>query len=143
MLEVEILKKDLEKFASATSLLFSKFRVLFYSSVINQMVEDIIDKKNPSNFKIKLNENNVLHILPMQEKIMLIFGINFNQKTDISLARVFLQELEDTKRHVRNSVEAKFYPDHGRPPIELKDIEKDFKQYSCGMISFSKIKFNF
>jgi hypothetical protein len=68
---------------------------------------------------------------------MLIFGINFSQKTDISLAKVFLQELKDTKRHVKNSIEAEYYPDYNRPPLELKDIENNPKQYACGLISFS------
>jgi len=142
MMENEVLKKELEEYATATSILFSKFRVLYYSSVIKKIVAELTQKKSPPVFTMKLNANNILYLLPMQEKIMLIYGINFSQKTDISLARVFLQELDDSKRHVRNSIEAKYYPDYSRPPIELKDIEKNAKQFACGIISFSKkIKF--
>jgi hypothetical protein len=138
MMENEKLKKDLEQVATATSVLFGKFRIIYYSSVIKKMVSELLEKKTPEIFTLKLNSNNILYLLPLQEKIMLLYGINFSQKTDISLARVFLQELEDSKRHVRNSVEAKYYPDYSRPPIELKDIEKNPKQYACGIISFSK-----
>lgn len=139
MLDNEILKKDLEQYAVTTSNLFSRFRVIYYSSVIKKILSDLIEKKTPSNFILKLNNDNLMYILPMGEKVMVLFGINFSQKTDVSLARVFLQELDDSKRHVKNSVEAKFYPDYSRPPLELKDIEKNPKQFACGFISFSKI----
>jgi hypothetical protein len=70
---------------------------------------------------------------------MLISGINFSKKTEISLAKVFLQVLKETKRHVKNSIESKYYLDYNRPPIELKDMEANPKQYAYGLISFSKL----
>ena len=101
-------------------------------------MNDLIEKKNPSSLVIKMNKDNNLYAVPMVDKVILIFGINFQQRTDMSLARVALQELEDAKRHVKNSIEAKYYPDYSRPPSELKDIESNYKQFSNGFISFSK-----
>lgn len=66
------------------------------------------------------------------------YGINFQQKTDSALARVFLQELEDTKRHLKNTVEAKYYPDNSKPPTEVEKLEKDPKRYSNGFVVISK-----
>jgi hypothetical protein len=102
----------------------------------------MIDKQNPSHFTMKLNKDNNLYVIPAVDKIILAFGINFQQKTDMSLARVFLQELEDAKRHVRNTIEAKYYPDFTKPPNELKEIEQNFKQFSNGIITFSKYLFS-
>ena len=104
------------------------------------MLIDLVEKQNPTSIVFKLNKDNNLYVIPAVDKVILVFGINFQQRTDMSLARVFLQELEDAKRHVRNTVEAKYYPDYSRPPNELKDIEQNFKQYSNGLISFSKEK---
>ena len=103
------------------------------------MMNDLIEKQNPSSLIIKLNKDNNLYVVPMVDKIILVFGINFQQKTDQSLARVLMQEMEDAKRHVRNTIEAKCYPDYTRPPSELKDIENNYKQFSNGFIAFSKI----
>jgi hypothetical protein len=138
MLENEKLKKELEQYAQSTSLLFSKFRIIFYASVMKKMLGEILEKKTPAIFTFKLNSTNMLYLIPTPEKLMLIFGINFIQKTDQSLAKVFLAELEDSKRHVKNSVESKNYPDTNKPPIELKDIEPNPKKFSNGFVAFSK-----
>jgi hypothetical protein len=69
-------------------------------------------------------------------------GINFGNKTDISLAKVILQETEDSKRHIRGVVEAKNYFDTSNPLSELSELEKDPKEFSCGFICFSKYLFN-
>src|SRR5689334_12141882 len=100
MMENELLKKELEQYATATSILFSKFRIIFCSSVIKQMNLDLIEKRNPSHIILKLNHDNILYIIPAVDKVILVYGINFSQKTDIALARVFLLELSDAKRHV-------------------------------------------
>jgi hypothetical protein len=102
------------------------------------MMNDLIEKQCPSSIVIKLNKDNNLYVVPMIDKVILIFGINFQQKTDMSLAKVLLQEMEDAKRHVRNTIEVKYYPDFSRPPSELKEIEQNYKQYSNGFVSFSK-----
>ena len=88
-------------------------------------------------FCIKLNSDNNLYLIPQGDKLGLTFGFNFNQKTDISLVRVFLQELEDAKRHVKNSIESKFYPDMTKPPQEIKGIENNPERYNSGMLSMS------
>ena len=79
----------------------------------------------------------VYYTFILGDKISLAYGINFQQKTDKALARVFLQEIEDTKRHLKNTVEAKYYPDVNKPPTEVEKIEKDFKKYSNGFLVIS------
>jgi hypothetical protein len=102
------------------------------------MFSEIEKKNKPEVFKVKINLDNELYIIPQQDKISLIFGVNFNQRTDMALAKVFCQELEDTKRHVSSSVESRYYPDYSKMPIELKDIELNPKRFSNGFVSFSK-----
>lgn len=104
------------------------------------MFKEIENKQKPETIQIKLNLDNILYVVPHQEKLLLIFGINFNQPTDQSLAKVFCQELEDSKRHVANSVESKYFPDFSKMPIELKDIEQNPKRFSNGFVAFSKLK---
>jgi len=106
-------------------------------------MNDLIEKKTPSSIVIKMNKDNNLYVVPMVDKVILVFGINFQQKTDMSLARVALQEMEDAKRLVKNTIDTKYYPDYSRPPSELKDIESNLKQFSNGFISFSKIYFKY
>ncbi len=97
----------------------------------------MIAKEKAAHFIIKLSCDNDLFVIPQADKIALVYGLNFSQKTDKSLIRVFLQELEDAKRHVKNSVESKFFNDPAKPPIELDGIENNSEKYTCGLVTMS------
>ncbi len=139
--ELESLKKICEEFATFTSNLFARFRVIFYSSVIKKMLVDLTEKRTPPTLILRLNKDNNLYIVPAVDRIILIYGINFSQTTDNSLARVILQELEESKRHVRNTIETKYFPDYSRPPADLKDLEPNPKNFSNGFVTFSILFF--
>jgi len=136
------MKKDVESYAKATATLFSEFKVNFYGSVIKKMVSLLEGKKETKYVKIILNNDNDLFVVPQGDKISLVYGINFQQATDKSIARVFLQEQEDTKRHVKNALEGKYYPELSKPPLEVKDICKDPK-YSNGFFVLTFFLKNF
>jgi hypothetical protein len=142
VLENEKLRKDLEVFANNTASLFAKFRVLYYTSAIKKVLIEKKAKKHAPSLIININSDNLLYVVPSGESVLLYMGINFGNKTDISLAKVILQETEDSKRHIRGVVEAKNYFDPSKPPSELSELEKDPKRFSCGFICFSKYLFN-
>ena len=135
--QAEELKKKLENYAKVTSEKFSLFRVKLYASVIQQMLEDVKNKKPTKLFSYHLNRDNILYILPSEDRVELIYGITFLQDTDISLAKVFLQELEEAKRHVKNCLDAKVYVKTD------KDIPNDITKidlpgnYSNGLVVFN------
>ena len=135
--EVEELAKKLENYAKVTSEKFSLFRVKLYASVIQQMLEDVKNKKPTKLFSYHLNKDNILYIFPSEDRVELIYGITFSQDTDISLAKVFLQELEEAKRHVKNCLDAKVYVKTD------KDIPNDITKidlpgnYSNGLVVFN------
>ena len=135
--QAEELKQKLENYAKVTSEKFSLFRVKLYASVIQQMLEDVKNKKPTKLFSYHLNRDNILYILPSEDRVELIYGITFLQDTDISLAKVFLQELEEAKRHVKNCLDAKVYVKTD------KDIPNDITKidlpgnYSNGLVVFN------
>ena len=135
--QAEELAKKLENYAKVTSEKFSLFRVKLYASVIQQMLEDVKNKKPTKLFSYHLNKDNILYILPSEDRVELIYGITFLQDTDISLAKVFLQELEEAKRHVKNCLDAKVYVKTD------KDIPNDITKidlpgnYSNGLVVFN------
>ena len=135
--QAEELAKKLENYAKVTSEKFSLFRVKLYASVIQQMLEDVKNKKPTKLFSYHLHRDNILYILPSEDRVELIYGITFLQDTDISLAKVFLQELEEAKRHVKNCLDAKVYVKTD------KDIPNDITKidlpgnYSNGLVVFN------
>ena len=99
------------------------------------MLLEVKENKNPKLFKMRLNKDNILYILPSSDRIQLIYGINFNQSTDIALTKVFLQELVEAKRHVKNCIDAKIYIDNDPIPNEIKNVVGNDK-YSNGLVVF-------
>ena len=137
--ENEILKQELNKFAEETAKLFSRFRINLYKSVIEKYLRDIKAKNKPNPIYLKLNKiHNVLYLIPLADQLILIYGFCFPDKTEEALAKVFCQELDDSKRHVKSVIEAKFYPDPSKFPNELKDIETNPKRFTSGFVSFCK-----
>ena len=132
----EALKKELEQVAEDVAVKFSNFRVKWYTSLIDKMLLEVKEKKNPEKFSFHLNDKNILHVLPSQDRVELIFGVNFIYKTDISLAKVFLQELEEAKRHVVNCLDAKVYQEADSIPIYISNIDKP-KNYTNGLVVFN------
>ena len=135
--QAEELKKKLENYAKVTSEKFSLFRVKLYASVIQQMLEDVKNKKPTKLFSYHLNRDNILYILPSEDRVELIYGITFLQDTDISLAKVFLQELEEAKRHVKNCLDAKVYVKTDKAiPNDITKIDLP-GNYSNGLVVFN------
>ena len=133
--DLKPLKEEFEKFRQLTAEKFSLFRIKIYASVLNKMLIEVKEKKNPKVFKMYLNKDNMLYIIPSSDRIQLIYGINFNQTTDIALTKVLLQELVEAKRHVKNCIDAKIYIDNDPIPNEIKNVVGNDK-YSNGLVVF-------
>ena len=99
------------------------------------MLLEIKENKNPKVFKMHLNKDNILYILPLTDRIQLIYGINFNQAAEIILTKVFLQELVRAKNHVKNCIDAKIFIDNDPIPNDIKNVVGNDK-YSNGLLVF-------
>ena len=95
------LRAELDKFAKQTAEKLSNFRVRIYSYVLEKMLKAVKEKKKVKPIVFHLNEKNVVHVTPLSDNVQLVYGIDFLQKTDQSLARVFLQELKEAKNHLK------------------------------------------
>ena len=98
------IKAELDKFAKDTAEKLSTFRVKIYSYALEKMLKEVKEKKTVKPLAFHLNEKNLVHMVPLKDNVMLVYGVDFQQPTDQSLARVFLQELKEAKNHVKNCV---------------------------------------
>ena len=130
------IRKELEEFAKITAEKLSNFRVRIYSYVFEKMLKDIKDKKTPKSLVFHLNEKNIVHLVPLSDNLQLVYGIDFSQGTDQSLARVFLQELKEAKNHVTNCIAGNVYSELAEVPKNIMDIDTP-KNYSNGLVVFN------
>ena len=130
------IRAELDTFAKNTAEKMSTFRVKIYSYVFEKMLRDIKDKKNPKKLVFHLNEKNVVHLVPLSDNLELVYGVDFLQNTDQSLARVFLQELKEAKNHVKNCINCNVYVELAEVPKNIMDIDNP-KKYSNGLVVFN------
>ena len=130
------LRAELDKFAKQTAEKLSNFRVRIYSYVLEKMLKAVKEKKKVNPIVFHLNEKNVVHVTPLSDNVQLVYGIDFLQKTDQSLARVFLQELKEAKNHVKNAVTINVFVEADEVPKNIIEIDHP-KKYSNGLVVFN------
>jgi hypothetical protein len=131
------IRAELEKFAKATAEKLSTFRVKIYSYVLEKMLKEVKDKKKDIKpLMFHLNEKNVVHMVPLSDNVQLVYGVDFQQPTDQSLARVFLQELKEAKNHVKNCIAGNVYVELDEVPKNILKIDNP-KKYSNGLVVFN------
>lgn len=133
--KIEEAKKKLAEFAEKTAQKFGVFRSKFYSSPFEKMLTELKEKKTPSLMTINLNDKTKMHLLPMKDRVFLIYGLNFEQFTDVSLVKVLLQEVEESKRHVNACVSVTHYDETKEIPDYVVNVDKA-KNYSNGLLVF-------
>ena len=130
------LRTELDKFAKQTAEKLSNFRIRIYSYVLEKMLKDVKEKKKVKPIVFHLNEKNIVHVTPLSDNVQLVYGIDFLQKTDQSLARVFLQELKEAKNHVKNAVPVNVFVEADEVPKNIIEIDHP-KKYSNGLVVFN------
>lgn len=68
--------------------------------------------------QIPYRRNETMYVLPQADRIIIVYSVCFEDKTDQAIARVFLQEFVDTRRTVNNAPPVAFGKD---PPLELRN----------------------
>jgi hypothetical protein len=130
------IRAELDKFAKTIAEKLSNFRVKLYSYVLQKMLKEIKDKKPVKALMFHLNEKNVVHMVPLKDNVQLVYGVDFQQPTDQSLARVFLQELKEAKNHVKNCIAGNVYVELDEVPKNILQIDNP-KKYSNGLVVFN------
>ena len=130
------IRAELDKFAKQTAEKLSNFRVKIYSYVLEKFLYSVSWKKPMKAISFHLNKDNVVHVTPLSDNVQLTYGINFEQATDQSLAKVFLQELKEAKNHVKNCIAGNVYVETDEVPKNIIEIDHP-KKYSNGLVVFN------
>ncbi|KAG9405811.1 Actin- protein 2/3 complex subunit 2 [Aphanomyces cochlioides] len=72
-----------------------------------------------SPIQIPFRRQETIYVLPQADRVVIVFSVAFQDKTDQAIARVFLQEFAEARRHVNNAPPVSFGKD---PPLELRAV---------------------
>lgn len=84
--------------------------------------------------KVHLTPDTTIYFSPKSDRVVVIFSINFQDKRDQVVARVFLNSMVDVKRSLGTAPVVSY---DMNPPNEMKqDFQVVDKIHNCGFISF-------
>jgi len=88
-------------------------------------------------YKFNMRNDTVVYLFPTAERVTVIFSLDFNERVDLAVAKVFLQEFVESRRHLGAAPPCAF---NVNPPMELKHFNILEPQGKLGFLSFAILK---
>lgn len=108
--------KDHEKIIKDLSLM----KTIVLGGVFKHYIDALKNKKlgDVENFKFDLRADTTVFIVPGKEKVTFIFGIQFMDRVDKVVGKIFMQEFQDARKTLRFAPSCQF--DSLKAPAELQ-----------------------
>jgi len=99
-------------------------------------LEAVFDGKPglPPIVTLNYRNNEALYLKREGNNVALIFSINFKDKDDIVIGKVFLQELEAARKTINNAPAVTF--SQKERPLELKGVQGVYEGDDQGFVTF-------
>jgi len=89
-------------------------------------------------FKFSLRSDTTVYFFSGSDRVTLVYSVDFTERVDLAVAKVFLQEFEDTRRHLGSAPPCSFSVN---PPMEMKAFNITEPQPGkLGFLSFALLK---
>jgi len=114
---------------------------LFKSNIIGSVFEKyftalLAGKSLTENFKFTLRSDTIIYFVPRPDKIQVVYEIDFVDKVDLAVARVFMQEFLSVKKTAAFAA-APPCTFSQNPPTELKEFGITTSTKKLGYIAFA------
>jgi len=98
----------------------SMFKFTLLSGPFREYFADLNEGKNSGDsFQFDLRNDTTIYIKPAKDRVTIVYAVDFQNKVDKVLARVFMQELCDARKRVRTAPPFKWSV---APPGELESM---------------------
>jgi actin related protein 2/3 complex subunit 2 len=94
-------------------------------------------KPQSSPFKFSLRSDTQVFFFPKSDRVTVIFSLDFQDKVDTAIAKVFMQEFVDARKRLGAAPPCGFGV---QPPLELKEFNITEPGKNLGYISFAVMK---
>jgi len=88
-------------------------------------------------FKFNMRPDTQVFVLSGADRVTAIYQLDFTERVDIAVAKVFLTEFEDSRRHLQQAPVCSF---NVNPPLEMKQFGITEPQGKLGFLSFTLLK---
>lgn len=125
--------EDKEKTVKALSLL----KPTIIGGVFDHFFSALLDGKKPDEFKFDLRSDTTVYFCPRDDRVTIIFSVDFMENVDKVIAKVFLQEFVDARKKIGRAPPCSW---GANPPKELHSFGVKENQGNLGYISFAVMK---
>jgi len=87
--------------------------------VFDNYLSAVLKNEKKGSFRFKLRSDTEIFFLPGNERCTIVFALDFKEKVDRAVAKVFLQEFVDAKRTLGAAPPVAY---NANPPLELKEF---------------------
>jgi len=117
----------------------SHIRSYVLGGVFNQFYTNLLKGVEQTLFKFDLRSDTTVYFVPDKDRVTTIFALNFSEKVDKVLARVFMQEFVDARRNLNFAPPVSW---NSQPPAELTKwgITENKDNVVLGFVSFAVLK---
>lgn len=122
--------KDKEKAVESLQLMKSKIT----GSIFNYYFNGLRNKEARENHKVSIRSDTVVYFVPRDDRCILIFSIDFNERVDKEIAKVFMNELQTARRTMQQAPPVNFSVE---PPNELSEFGVTSSEGGLGYLSFA------
>jgi len=116
-INLDELKDAKNKEALVTSISQMKHTVL--GGVFNYFFDQLNAGKKPSHFSFKLRADTTVYFVPGGDRVTILFTVDFKEKVDRAVARVFMQEFAEARAKSRELGATPPVAFGVQPPLEL------------------------
>jgi len=129
-IDLDNLPEDRAEFAKKLAL----FKHNTIGGVFNHFFDGVLRGEALDNFKFSLRGDCTLYFVPGKDRVVIVFALDFQDKTDKSIAKVFMQEFSEARRRLRQAPPISWGTE---PPRELSAFGITENQGNLGYISFA------
>jgi len=87
--------------------------------VFDHLISALLDGQVEKPISFNLRSDNTVYFCPRDDRVTIIFGIDFNDKVDKAIAKVFMQEFAEARRRIKSAPPCAW---DQNPPRELADF---------------------
>lgn len=128
---------DLENLPCPAEELTTKISLLRSNAVggvFDRFLSSVTDKTSIAPFKFDLRSDTTVYFIPGDARLTVVYDLNFHDRVDQAVARVFLPEFAEGRRQVAAAPPVQF---NENPPLELKQFDVVEPHGTLGFVSFA------
>jgi actin related protein 2/3 complex subunit 2 len=113
------------------------FKPSIVGGVFDYFFQNLLDGKSQDPYKFDLRSDTTVYFFPMADRVIIVYSLDFFDKVDKAVAKIFMQEFQDARRTLGAAPPCTF---GANPPKELEHYNITENEGNLGYLSFAVLK---